>query len=82
MFPWGLQFNLWWMHALMYFVQMQYTNIYIMVNTWTCTSCINGVKTFCRQNWEKKTLIFFMACKSVTSCCDKGQKHTKVDQKQ
>ncbi len=27
--PWGLGSNPWWMHALMYLVQMQFTNIYI-----------------------------------------------------
>jgi hypothetical protein len=30
----------------MCFVQMQFTNIYIKVNTQVCTSCLNGVKTF------------------------------------
>jgi len=36
-FPQGIGFNPRWMHALMYIVQMQLTNIYIIMNTPICT---------------------------------------------
>ncbi len=45
-----------------------------MVNMQTCTSCLDGVKKICQQNREKKKkrLNFFIACKFVTTCCDKN----------
>jgi hypothetical protein len=46
---------------------MQFTNIYIMVNTQTYTSCVNRVKK------NKKTLNFFIACKFVMACDDKNE---------
>jgi hypothetical protein len=46
-FP-SLGFNHWWMCALMYLVQMKFSNIYIMAS-----------KPFGWQNWKKKTSIFF-----------------------
>jgi hypothetical protein len=49
-FPWGLGFNPRWMHALLYIIQMKFTNIYIMVNI-QCMSCFNGIKTFLLTNF-------------------------------
>jgi hypothetical protein len=43
-----------------------------MVNTQTCTSCLNCVKKNCCQNWGKETLDFFMACKFVMACHDEN----------
>ncbi len=47
-----------------------------MVNTQTCTSCLNGVKTFfLTKSGKKKELFFkilFMACKFVMTCHDKN----------
>ncbi len=62
----------------MYLVQMQFKNIYIVVNTQACTSCLNGVKKHLLTKSKNKIKIkinSFVACKVVTTCCDKNVIH-------
>ncbi len=51
-----------------------------MVNIQTCTSCLNGVKTFLSTKLKEKKKkpalnFFFMTCKFVMTCHDKNVIH-------
>jgi hypothetical protein len=58
---------------------VSYTNVikkyvYIIGNTWTCTSCLNGVKIFLLEKLGKYIIIyiFFITYKFVRTCHDKN----------
>jgi hypothetical protein len=61
---------------------MQFTNIYIMVNIQTCTSCLNDVKTFLSKKLKKKKKtnlkFFFMACYDKNVICDSTIQEKKL----